>query len=495
MEQAANCQRNLLPKASNCQMVTAFEFDKYLEHTKEDSYRLHQDEKNLSSLRTFILIFSLITGFITITTLFDGEIEFDSYLNFTFFAISLAMRFFYARIFSADNIRRKLFILIVSALVLFLLSTILEDFVDKDNPGVDNKTVIKEKEKDGIDITVEQKKTDTTTIVIFFSLSLLFFRFPKNDIIRLFALTIGLPVLTDLIFFQNFGLSSKLPMFITALLCFIIAYSTETKKHKKFNREYGVYFKRHSETIRMKKELSYAREIQLSMLPESTKTIGDLSIAGTSLPANEVGGDYYDYFKISDSKTGIFICDVSGHGVASALLLSGLRSCMHLILEDTSNPKEVFVKLNKMIRRTQNRKMFVTAVFAVIDSLQNKCTLFNAGHLPPYKISAGSDELFKIRRHGITLGAVDAFASLDDDNLVTFDFNKGDKLLLYTDGIIEAMDIERNEYGFEKFENYLYKNTGSSPSELLEGLIKDVNLFTGNAEQIDDISILVLSRS
>ncbi len=476
-------------------MVTAFEFDKYLEHTKEDSYRLHQDEKNFSSLRTFILIFSLITGFITITTLFDGEIEFDSYLNFTFFAISLTMRIFYARFFSVANIRRRIFILIVSTLILFLLSTILNDFVDKGKPETDNKTIIKEKGKDGIDITVEQKKTDTTTIVIFFSLSLLFFRFPKNDIVQLYALTIGLPILTDLIFFQNFGLSSKLPMFITSLLCFIIAYSAETKKHKKFNREYDVYFKRHSETIRMKKELDYAREIQLSMLPESNKTIGDLRIAATSLPANEVGGDYYDYFKISEKLTGIFICDVSGHGVASALLLSGLRSCMHLILEDTSNPMEVFVKLNKMVRRTQNRKMFVTAVFAVVDSTTNKCTLFNAGHLPPYKISGDSSELFKIKRHGITLGATDNFIPDDEDNLVTFDFKKGDKLLLYTDGIVEAMDEIRNEYGFERLEDYLYKHTEDTPSDLLDGLIKDVSLFTNNAEQIDDISLLVLSRN
>ena len=182
-------------------------------------------------------------------------------------------------------------------------------------------------------------------------------------------------------------------------------------------------------------------------------------IAATSLPANEVGGDYYDYFKISEKLTGIFICDVSGHGVASAFLLSGLRSCMHLILEDTSNPKEVFIKLNKMVRRTQNRKMFVTAVFAVIDSVTNKCTLFNAGHLPPYKISGDSSELFKIKRHGITLGATDNFIPDDEDNLVTFDFKKGDKLLLYTDGIVEAMDEIRNEYGFERLEDYLYKHT------------------------------------
>jgi serine phosphatase RsbU (regulator of sigma subunit) len=168
---------------------------------------------------------------------------------------------------------------------------------------------------------------------------------------------------------------------------------------------------------------------------------------------------------------------------------------MHLILEDTTNPKEVFVKLNKMVRRTQNRKMFVTAVFAVIDNKNNNCTLFNAGHLPPYKISGDSHELFKIKRHGITIGAVDNFLEDDEDNLVTFDFKKGDKLLLYTDGITEAMDEVRNEYGFARLEDFLYKNTTSSPSDLLNGLIKDVNKFSEGAEQLDDISILVLSRN
>jgi serine phosphatase RsbU (regulator of sigma subunit)/low affinity Fe/Cu permease len=479
-------------------MVTAFEFDKYLENSKEDSYRIHQDEKNFSSLRTFILIFSIITGFITITTFFDGSIDYDSYSCFTAFAVSLVLRIVYNKVFSVENIRRKIFILFVTALILFLLSTILQNIIEKDKPAEDKKEKIeklKKQTEDEMDITVEQKKTDTVTIVIFFALSLLFFRFPKNDIIQLYALAIGLPILTDLIFFQNFGLSSKIPMIVTTLLCFIIAYSSENKRHKKFNREYDVYFKRHSETIRMKKELDYAREIQLSMLPESNKVIGDLQIAATSIPASEVGGDYYDYFNINDELTGIFICDVSGHGVASALLLSGLRSCMHLILEDTSNPKEVFIKLNKMVRRTQNRKMFVTAVFAVVDTKNNKCTLFNAGHLPPYKISGESDELFKIKRHGITLGAVDSFISEEEDNLVTFDFKKGDKLLLYTDGIIEAMNEGRNEYGFARLEDFLYKNISNSPSDLLDGLIKDVNKFSDGAEQIDDISILVLSRN
>ncbi|MCE1164070.1 MAG: PP2C family protein-serine/threonine phosphatase [Bacteroidetes bacterium] len=480
-------------------MATPFEFDKYIEHSKEDAYRFHQDEKNLSSLRTFVLIFSIITGFITITTLFDGSIDYDSYSYFSAFLISLLIRIFYDRIFGPGNIRRRIFLLIITSLLAFLLSGILQSFIQPETQA-EKEAKVEKKEKvlneKGITVSVDEKKsTDSVPIVIFFSLSLLFFRFPKSDIVQLYALVLGLPVLTDLIFFRDFGVADKIPMTITAVLCFIIAYSSERKRHRKFFRQYAEYFKRHSDTVRMKKELDYAREIQLSMLPENNKVIGSLNIAATSIPASEVGGDYYDYFRISDGITGIFICDVSGHGVASALLLSGLRSCMHLILEDTTNPKEVFEKLNRMVRRTQNRKMFVTAVFALINEKEEKCTLFNAGHLPPYRISGESHELFKIKRHGITLGAVDRFSNnVDGNDLVSFDFKKGDMLLLYTDGIIEAMNSVREEYGFERLESFLYANAQKSPSVLLGDIIKDVNKFMDGAEQIDDISIMVLTR-
>lgn len=96
--------------------------------------------------------------------------------------------------------------------------------------------------------------------------------------------------------------------------------------------------------------------MQLSMLPESNTIIYDIEIAGISNPASEVGGDYFDYFHISQDKIGVFICDVSGHGVASGLMLAGLRSSIHLILEDTSEPVAVMKKTKQMVRKTQNKK-------------------------------------------------------------------------------------------------------------------------------------------
>ncbi|MFA5404989.1 MAG: PP2C family protein-serine/threonine phosphatase [Ignavibacteria bacterium] len=355
-----------------------------------------------------------------------------------------------------------------------------------------------ENEKKDFNITINDKEDEpdnVASLVFIFCLMIIFFRLSRNEIIQLFTIAFGIPIITELLVYNNFSVWDKVTSLTIAGVFFIIAYSTETKRKKKFVARLDTYSKRHMETHRMKKELGYAREIQLSMLPPCEAKFGDLEIAATSVPTYEVGGDYFDYFKISENLIGLFICDVSGHGVTSALLLSGLRSCMHLILEETNNPKEVFIKLNRMIRKTQNKKMFVTAIFAVIDLKKNTCSLFNAGHLPPYKISAESNELFKIKRHGITLGAVDDISQDMGDTEVTFEFKKNDKLIFYTDGVSEAMDSNKKEYGFEKLEMFLNTNADKCPSELLNLLLEDVNNFTKDTEQKDDMSIMIIGRS
>lgn len=138
--------------------------------------------------------------------------------------------------------------------------------------------------------------------------------------------------------------------------------------------------------------------------------------------------------------------------------------------------------------------MFVTAIFAVIDLEKNTCSLFNAGHLPPYKISGDSNELFKIRRHGITLGAVENIIQDMEDTEVVFEFKKNDKLVLYTDGVSEAMDAEKEEYGFEKLETFLNLNADKCPAALLDRLLKDVKDFTKETEQKDDMSVMIIGR-
>lgn len=480
--------------------VTLVNFDKYLDHSRSDAYNLFRNEKNLRSLRRFLFIAIFVFALISIIDLSERPGDVASFLYLFFTVIITFLRIFYKKIFNLQNIRRYLFYVLIAFLLAITTAGIISQLFSKPEEEeqvkkahVENTDIQKQK---GLSITLDEKKSnDMISTILFVCIILLFFRLSKNEIIQIYTLTFGIPILTEIIIYNNLSVSDKVGSFVMTLMFFIISYTSENNRQKKFFRQFDFYAKRDGDSRRMKKELDYAREIQLSMLPANKMKIGELEIAAISSPTYEVGGDYFDYFKINDNLTGVFICDVSGHGVASALLLSGLRSCMHLILEDTTNPKEVFTKLNKMIRKTQNRKMFVTAVFLVIDTEKNTCSLFNAGHLPPYKVSGSSNELFKIRRHGVTLGAVHDISKDMGDTEVVFDFNKKDKLILYTDGVTEAMDENLNEYGFEKLEKFLNTNLEKSAPEFLNGLIADINNFTQNAEQKDDLTIMIIQRN
>lgn len=478
----------------------SYAFDKYLDMSHGDAYNLFRDEKNIVILKRLAIVIALVFGITLLVTIISkGFLNIVSIAYLLVFAASLIFVFSYKKTVNISNIRRYLFIIIVTIIISKTSIDILKKFT-YNNIDTDKKAKVEKVENKKGDLSIEinddEKEPDNVASAVFlFCLVIVFFKLSRNEIVQLFTLAFGIPIITELLIYTNFSVWDKITSLVIAGVFFVFTYSAETKRKKKFLARLETYSKRHLETFRMKKELDYAREIQLSMLPPGEATFKDLEIAATSVPTFEVGGDYFDYFKISDNLIGIFICDVSGHGVASALLLSGLRSCMHLILEDTTNPKDVFIKLNRMIRKTQNRKMFVTAIFAMIDLEKNTCSLFNAGHLPPYKISGDSNELFKIKRHGITLGAVDNISQDMGDTEVVFEFNRNDKLVLYTDGVSEAMDKYKKEYGFERLEMFLNTNANKSPSELLKLLLSDVNNFTKDVEQKDDMSIMIIGRN
>lgn len=476
----------------------SYAFDKYLDQTPRDAYNQFRDEKNIVILRRLTNIVGIIFGIEFLFSAIERGV-FDI-IPICYLIVSLTafvFRIVYKKIINFSNIRSYLFIVLVIVIISKTSIGIVKkiSFVESDKK---NKTEKIEKSKKDFNIVINEddpeEKDNVISLVFIFCLMILFFKLSRNEIVQLYTIAFGIPVIAELLAYNNYSVWDKVISLFISLLFFVIAYTSETKRKKKFFALLDTYSKRHLETHRMKKELSYARDIQLSMLPPCEAKFGDLEIAGISVPTYEVGGDYFDYFKITENLIGIFICDVSGHGVASALLLSGLRSCMHLILEETTYPKEVFIKLNRMIRKTQNKKMFVTAIFAVVDMGKNTCSLFNAGHLPPYKISGDSNELFKIKRHGITLGAVDDIAFDMGETEVVFEFKKNDKLVFYTDGVSEAMNSSKKEYGFEKLEMFLNSNSDKSPQELLNLLLEDIKNFTKNTEQKDDMSIMIIGR-
>lgn len=474
-------------------------FDTYLQHPREQAFNLFIDEKNLRYFKTTLIIFIIITAIMAAVNISSVE-----YINISFIiailnlAVLLTLRIIYKRYFTTDNIRRSIFIFVIAQMLIFISFDILYPHKESENLSESkNKTeesIKRDSSNFNIGVTIGEEKDTYFEYLLFMGILVLIFSFSKSEIIQLFIISLTLPLILLIVFQNSVEPGELIPNILIGAFLFYIAYSSERKQQKNFFSQYDFNYKKNYESIRMKKELNYAREIQLSMLPENDAVIGQIKISGISIPASEVGGDYFDYFKISENETGLFICDVSGHGVASGLLLSGLRSGMHVLLEDNSNPKLIMEKLNRMIRKTQNRKMFVTSVFAIIDTEKNKCRLFNAGHLPPYKISGESREIFKIKKHGIALGAMDAVDNSAEDNEVVIDFKKDDKLIFYTDGVNEAMNGTNTEYGLDNLEYYLNNNSEKDSTALLNGLLKDIKKFTGDSIQKDDLTILIIQR-
>lgn len=477
-------------------------FDRFLTVSRDQAYNQYLDERNLRIFRVILIIFAFIFTVTVIINLgVNKSLNFALILTLLNLIILVAARAMYNKVFNISNIRKFVFIFLVAQLLMFLS---IDIFYPKENDDEISKNITEKGitksdtliKKDGLTVSMGGEDDDSQlTYIIFFTSMIMVFRFSRTEILQLFSIGFGVPLIMTLILNAKFDPGSTIPPLIIGMIFFIVSITSESKRQRKFYEQYDFSYNKNYENIRMKKELNYAREIQLSMLPNNNATIGELEISAVSIPASEVGGDYFDYFKISDKEVGIFICDVSGHGVASGLLLSGLRSCMHLILEDNSNPKVVIEKLNRMIRKTQSRKMFVTAIFAIIDTEKNKCMLFNAGHLPPYKISGESKEIFKIKKHGVALGAMNNVEITGDNNEVVFDFKKGDKLILYTDGVNEAMNSNKTEYGLDNLEFYINSNSNKKTNELLNGLLEDVKKFTHDSFQRDDLSLLIVHRN
>ncbi|HUP21345.1 MAG TPA: PP2C family protein-serine/threonine phosphatase [Thermoanaerobaculia bacterium] len=256
-----------------------------------------------------------------------------------------------------------------------------------------------------------------------------------------------------------------------------------------FLRQYRVETSRRRERQRMREELASARQIQLSMLPRHDPRIPGLDISAVSLPAAEVGGDYYEYFDQETDRFAIVVGDVAGHGVASGLLLSGIRSCLYLLHPERPSPRDLFDKLDRMVRLTTARRMFITLVYAVFDRPAGRLVLASAGHPPPLHFRRRLDRVEEVAIEAPPLGT--RLEATYSEREVCFD--EGDVFLFYTDGLIEALDQRGDLYGDERLVRRFHRVADSKDARAIrEALLSDVWTFKGDTEQFDDITVVVV---
>jgi serine phosphatase RsbU (regulator of sigma subunit) len=272
-----------------------------------------------------------------------------------------------------------------------------------------------------------------------------------------------------------------IPIFFQAPLAFLGAVTIE----------HGRLFKETLVKLRMEEDLSVARDVQMSMLPATCPEVEGYQIAASSTPAREVGGDFFDFFEIGEGKLGLIIGDVTGKSVSGALIMSASRSVFRMLSEEELTVGEIMMRANRRLKKDIKSGMFVALLYAVLDAEKGGVGLCSAGQTQPVLMSAKTAEATLVETLGDTfpLGILED-ASYEETRL---QLEPGDKVVFYTDGIVEAMNKKEEIYGFERLQEVIKTSKASKAEALMNDIITSVSDFTGNAPQHDDLTMIIVS--
>jgi serine phosphatase RsbU (regulator of sigma subunit)/CHASE2 domain-containing sensor protein len=272
-----------------------------------------------------------------------------------------------------------------------------------------------------------------------------------------------------------------LPLFFQAPLAFAGAVGIE----------YSRLFKEFLVKLRMEEDLTSAHEVQMSMLPASCPEIEGYQIAASSTPAREVGGDFFDFFKIGERKVGLIIGDVTGKSVSGALIMAASRSVFRMLSEEELGVGETMMRANRRLKKDIKSGMFVALLYAVLDAEKDTVGLCSAGQTQPLLMSTRAAEATLVE----TVGDTFPLGILEEANYeeTQFQMEPGDKVVFYTDGIVEAMDKNQQIYGFERLQAVIKSSPAETAEALMNDIISSVSDFTGAAPQHDDLTIIVVS--
>ena len=254
--------------------------------------------------------------------------------------------------------------------------------------------------------------------------------------------------------------------------------------------------KEHSQLEMIKTDLAVAAEIQQAILPKTRPEFdaeaGQFDLAQVMHPAKDIGGDFYDYFKIDDERMGLVMADVSGKGIPAAIFMAVSRTMIHISGFQTEYTAAQCIDIsNKMLCKESVDNMFVTVFYAIYNVKTGEINYCNAGHNPPY-ILRKDGTLERLPNSVSTMMGVFDFMEFVDDKA---QLNEGDKLVMYTDGVDEACNIRNEEFTDERLEQALLESTHMNCQETIDCILGRVKEFVGEADQSDDITILAIKRN
>jgi len=266
------------------------------------------------------------------------------------------------------------------------------------------------------------------------------------------------------------------------LMCIIASQSAQVIENARLYEEEQVL-------LRMEEELKVAYEIQINLLPKENPQIAGYDITGKSFPAKEVGGDYYDFIRIDDHHLAICLGDISGKGMPAAMLMANLQATLRGQTLFSTSCKDCLQRSNKLLFQSTDIQKFATLFYGILNTRKNELYYSNAGHDWPFLFS-GDKEPRRLETGGTVLGFLENFAFEEQ----VIPFSPGDLLLMYSDGITEAMNADEEEFGENRLVEVTLKHRDELASTLIEKIIAAVKLHTGDAPQMDDITLVVIKR-
>jgi sigma-B regulation protein RsbU (phosphoserine phosphatase) len=235
-------------------------------------------------------------------------------------------------------------------------------------------------------------------------------------------------------------------------------------------------------------ELEIARNIQQSFLPDTTPIIEGAGVTALFLPARQVGGDFYDFIPISENNVGLVIADVSGKGVPAALFMALSRALMRANSLQDPRVSHAVIQTNRLILECATSGLFVTLFYAIVDTQARRLKYVSAGHNPPILYKKKTGEIQLLEADGIALGVLDDI-ELEEKEV---SLEEGDIIVLYTDGVTEAMNVQDEEFGEERLIQVISDNHALSANELNHKIEDVVMAFAGEAPQFDDFTLMVV---
>ena len=323
--------------------------------------------------------------------------------------------------------------------------------------------------------------------VICTPLLMLGFRMAVAELVLLHCYLLGGGLL--LLFMAPPPAPALLPLIIAVIVTNLIALGVELFMSRRMRGTViGEWAGRRTQArdqIRMRDELRYARELQLSMLPDCAPSLPWADICSISVPATEVGGDYYDYF-VDENRVALVCGDVAGHGMAAGLVLASIRSGFTLLRDSLSDPALVLRRLHTLIAETSRRRMLVTVSVVLVDRTTNEATIASAGN-PPVILRRANGDIETIDLFAPPLG-VRLPVNIPQRRIP---IALGDMIVLHSDGIYETLSASEETYGMERLEQVIRTHGTGSAEELRDAILANVATFRGNVEQADDVTLVV----